>query len=225
MFPKLNHSWNLSVEEAELLQKEYAGKVVASDGFHSEIQTVAGVDVAYETNTESLVAAVVIIRYPSFEIIESVTVKDAVNFPYVPGLFSFREIPPIIKAFAKLESTPDLIVCDGHGFAHPRRFGLACHLGVLFDVPTIGCAKTNLLGRYVKTGNKRGAFEDIVDKGEVVGRIVWTRDDVNPVYVSIGHRISLPTACQWILRLTPRYRLPETTRKADQAANKKLDKI
>jgi deoxyribonuclease V len=172
--------------------------------------------VAYAKSSESTVAAVVILDVDTLQVIESISVVDQVQFPYIPGLFSFRELPPLIKAFAQLNHSPDLIVCDGQGYAHPRRFGLACHLGVLFDLPTIGCGKTKLLGEHRQPDTERGAHVPLCDDGEVIGSVLRTQSGINPIYISIGHRISLVTARQWILKLAPKYRLPETTRKADQ---------
>jgi deoxyribonuclease V len=216
MNPKINHPWNLTESEACLLQQELATKVIKEDQL-SGVNLVAGTDVAYEKCGDKLVAAVVILDAHTLDVIETVTAEDHTHFPYIPGLFSFRELPPLIKAFAKLQHSPDLVVCDGQGLAHPRRFGLACHLGVLFDVPTIGCGKTRLLGKHQEPDTTRGAVAPLVDNDEVIGNVLRTQTDINPIYVSIGHRISLATACEWILKTSPKYRLPETTRQADQA--------
>ena len=216
MKPKINHPWPLTEPEARHLQQELAAKVVKENQL-GEIHLIAGVDVAYDKHGDKLVAAAVILDANALEIIETVTAEDYARFPYIPGLFSFRELPPLTKAFGKLNHSPDLIVCDGQGYAHPRRFGLACHLGVLFDVPTIGCGKTRLLGEYQEPDTTRGATAPLVDNGEVIGNVLRTQTGINPIYVSIGHRISLATACEWILKLSPKYRLPETTRQADQA--------
>lgn len=222
MKPVFNHSWNLSKKKALELQIALSEKVVRRDQFH-DVKLVAGVDVAYEKNGNNLVATVVIMDAKSLKIIESVVAKSFARFPYITGLFSFREIPPLIDAFAKLQHTPDIVVCDGQGVAHPRRFGLACHLGVLFDIPTIGCGKTKLIGEHEELSLERGSFSDIFDEGEVVGRALRTQNSVKPIYVSVGHRISLETASHWALELSPRYRLPETTRVADQLVKATLD--
>ena len=131
-------------------------------------------------------------------------------------------MPPLLNAYNKLTIKPDLIVCDGHGLAHPRRFGLACHLGVILDIPTIGCGKTKLLGEFNELAEHRGATADLLDNDEVIGKVLRTQDNIKPVYVSIGHKVSLETAVEWVLKLTPKYRLPETTRQADQLVNKTL---
>lgn len=225
MNPIIRHPWDLSKEEALNLQQELAAKVITNDQL-GEIKLVAGVDVAYQKNSDRLVAAVVILNADTLEIVETATAEDIEHFPYIPGLFSFRELPPLIKAFAQLQHTPDLVVCDGQGLAHPRRFGLACHLGVIFDVPTIGCGKTRLLGEYQEPDTTRGAVAPLVDvdNGEVIGNVLRTQTGISSIYVSIGHRISLTTACEWVLKLSPKYRLPETTRQADQVVRESLKK-
>lgn len=221
MKPVFSHPWNLTESEALMLQKELAGKVIC-EGILNDIKYIAGVDVAYDEKNDKQIAAVVILEPNTFEVIETSIAEDVTHFPYVPGLFSFRELPSIIKALSNVKTKPDLIVCDGHGIAHPRRFGLASHLGILFDIPTIGCGKTLLHGQAEEPGIKRGDFTPLIDNGEIIGNILRTQDNIKPLYVSIGHRISLQTACEWILRLSPKYRLPETTRQADHAVKMAL---
>jgi deoxyribonuclease V len=212
----ITHPWSLSESEALDLQRQMATRVERNDRL-SDVHTIAGVDVAYDKHSDRLIAAAVVLDAESLTVIEQATAEDVAQFPYIPGLFSFRELPPIAKALRKLQLTPDLIVCDGQGIAHPRRFGLACHLGVLFDVPTIGCSKTRLIGEAEPPEKQRGAIAPLVDQGEIVGSVLRTQNGINPVFVSIGHRVSLSLACEWILRLSPKHRLPETTRQADQA--------
>ncbi|UTM59449.1 deoxyribonuclease V [Photobacterium sp. CCB-ST2H9] len=224
MEPIFNHPWALSQEEALNLQQELAAKVVKTDQVN-KVKLVAGVDVAYQKDSDRLVASVVVLDAETLEVIETATAIDKEQFPYIPGLFSFRELPPLIKAFEKVKHLPDLIVCDGQGYAHPRRFGLACHLGVIFDVPTVGCGKTRLLGEHTEPDKNRGATAPLIDNGETIGSVLRTQDFINPIYVSIGHRVSLATACEWILKLSPKYRLPETTRKADQLVNATIKKL
>jgi deoxyribonuclease V len=221
MEPIITHPWNLSKAEALILQQQLASKVIKEDMIN-QVNLVAGVDVAYQKDSNKLVAAVVILDADTLEIVETATAEDIERFPYIPGLFSFRELPPLIKAFAKLQHTPDLVVCDGQGLAHPRRFGLACHLGVILDVPTIGCGKTRLLGEHQEPDTTRGAIALLVDNNEVIGNVLRTQTNINPIYVSIGHRVSLTTACEWVLKLSPKYRLPETTRQADQVVRTAL---
>lgn len=224
MEPVINHPWTLSEDEALQLQQELAAKVIKKDQLN-EIRLVAGVDVAYQKDGDKLVAAAVILDADTLDVIETVTAEDIAQFPYIPGLFSFRELPPLIKAFAKLQHTPDLVVCDGQGIAHPRRFGLASHLGVLFDVPTIGCGKTRLIGEHDKLDKTRGAIAPLIDNVEVIGNVLRTQNGINPIYVSIGHRISLATSREWVLKLSPIYRLPETTRIADQLVKQRLKNL
>ncbi|MEJ2611275.1 MAG: deoxyribonuclease V [Candidatus Thiodiazotropha sp.] len=223
MKPKINHLWHLTEPEAIRLQQSLATQVIKSDQL-DEVRLVAGVDVAYEKCSNKLVAAVVVLDADTLNIIEAVTAQDYAQFPYISGLFSFRELPPLIKALAKLDHSPDLIVCDGQGYAHPRRFGLACHLGVIFDVPAIGCGKTKLLGEHNEPATERGATAPLYDKDDLIGSVVRTQNGIKPIYVSIGHRISLATACRWVLKLSPKYRLPETTRSADQLVNATISK-
>lgn len=213
--PIITHPWDISECDAVLLQQELAPNVVQKDHF-KKVECIAGVDATYDEQKDVLVAAVALLDASSLDLLELAAAHDAVRFPYVSGLFSFRELPPIIKALQKLETIPDLIICDGHGVAHPRRFGLACHLGVLFDIPTIGCSKTKLIGDAEEPGNERGDYSLLFDNGEVIGCVLRTRDNVKPVYVSVGHLVSLQTAREWVLKLAPRFRLPETTRLADQ---------
>ena len=189
---------------------------------------VAGLDVAYAGDgrgTGDLVAAaVVVIDTATLEVVERATATATSTFPYVPGLFAYRELPVLVEALRALRTTPELLLCDGHGLAHPRRFGLACHLGVLTGLPTAGVAKTPFVGAHdpAALGASRGSHTDLVDAGETVGRVLRTQDGVKPVFVSTGHRIDLPTACAQVLALAPVYRLPETTRQADRLSRDAL---
>jgi deoxyribonuclease V len=221
--PSLNHAWDISPGEARSLQKELAGKVSQVDGF-GELQTVAGLDLGYPrtaSGEEIGRAAVVTLRFPSLEPVEERVVLQPVSFPYVPGLLSFREAPVGLAAVAALETPPDLIVVDGHGRAHPRRFGIACHLGVLLDHPTIGCAKSILVGRADEPGPLPGDWTPLVHQGEVIGAALRTRARVKPVYISVGHKISLETAIKTIVECLRGYRLPEPTRLADRLASQR----
>jgi deoxyribonuclease V len=221
MEPCFTHRWDLPVAEATRLQSELARRVVAEDR-HGEIRTVAGVDVTYSSDSDRIVAAVAVLAADDLRLLETKTAEVLVSFPYVPSLFSFRELPAIVAVLRTLKLTPDLIVCDGQGIAHPRRFGLASHLGVLFDVATIGFAKTLLAGEAGEPDAERGSRSPILFHGEVVGNALRTRSGVEPVFVSPGHRISVTSACDWVLRLAPRFRLPETTRLADAIVRRGL---
>lgn len=213
------HDWNLTAQQAVELQKQLAYEVVAEDRFDEPIKTVAGIDLGYDPDSNISRAVVVVLKFPELELIESQEAKMPVQFEYIPGLLSFRETPVAIKALEKLETTPDLILCDGQGLAHPRAFGIACHIGLIADVPTIGAAKSVLVGKFENLGEKRGSVAPMIYKKREVGAAVRTRDKVQPVYVSAGHRISLEKAVEYVLACSPKYRLPETTRLADKMAS------
>jgi len=183
-------------------------------------QLVAGADVSYDRGSPLLFAAVVVLDAASLALVETASTAARATFPYVPGYLSFRELPPLLAAFAKLRTRPDLVVCDGHGRAHPRRFGFACHLGVALDLPAIGVAKSRLVGEHREPGSRRGAHVALRDAGERIGEVVRTQAGVAPVYVSVGHRVSLPTARRLVLRFAPRFRLPEPTRAAHAEVNR-----
>jgi deoxyribonuclease V len=201
--------------EAEARQRELAARVVAEDRRPAaELGAVAGVDVIY--NGGRARAGVVVLRRPELVLIDQAVAEDGAPAPYVPGLFSFREAPAALAALARLTARPDAILCDGHGRAHPRRFGLACHVGLEADVPTVGVAKRLLVGRHGPLAAERGATAPIVDAGEVIGAALRTQAGVKPVYVSVGHAISLASAVALVLSCAPRYRLPQTTRLADR---------
>lgn len=213
------HRWNLSPQEAIELQKQLAFEVIREDKFDEPVKTVAGIDLGYDLKTGTSRAVVVVLSFPGLQLIEKSEAILPIQFPYVPGLLSFRETPVAVKALEKLENAPDLILCDGQGIAHPRRFGIACHIGLIADVPTIGVAKSVLVGKFENLGEKRGSTASMIHRNEEVGRAVRTKDKVQPVYVSLGHRISLETAVKYVLECAPKYRLPETTRLADQLAS------
>jgi deoxyribonuclease V len=212
--------WPTTVGEAEAAQDRLRPCVDLDTPGPAVIRTVAGLDVAYAD--DRLAAAVVILDADTLDVVEEATVVDRPAFPYVPGLFAFRELPALVEGLRALRTVPDLLICDGHGRAHPRRFGLACHLGVLTGLPSIGVGKTRLVGAFEEPGTDRGSWSPLIDGGEVVGRVLRTQTGVRPVFVSVGHRADLDTACAVTLRLTPRYRLPETTRRADQLSRSTL---
>jgi deoxyribonuclease V len=187
-----------------------------------EPQTVAGLDVAYCAASDRLAAAVVVLDTQTLEVVEEVTALGVATFDYVPGLLAFRELPPLVAALQDLTITPDLLVCDGYGIAHPRRFGLACHVGVLTDRPTIGVAKNPFTGEYRTPGIERGSWSDLHEDGETLGRVLRTQRGVKPVFVSVGHRMSIERAAELVVVLCLRYRLPETTRLADQLSRRRL---
>lgn len=210
---------NDNYESYYLKQLALRDKIVHEDDFNTEIKYIAGVDVAYNEEKQKMVGAIVVLAANTLEVIEEAFHIMDITFPYVPGLFSFREIPALLGAYDLLKQKPDLIICDGQGIAHPKGIGMASHLGIELDVPTIGCAKKRLVGDFEEVGQERGSYAALVFEKKEVGRVLRTRTDVKPVFVSIGHRISIKTACDWVLKMAPDYRLPETTRKADTIVN------
>lgn len=202
--------------EAEAVQEELRTLVDLEGPGPAAPATVAGLDVAYAENGDHLAAAVTVLDARTLTVVDAAVVTGRPAFDYIPGLFAFRELPALLAALDRLSAPPDLLVCDGHGLAHPRRFGLACHLGVITGLPAIGVGKTPLIGTWDPPGEQRGDSSPLRDGPETVGRVVRTRSHVKPVFVSVGHRMSLDNACAQVLALTPCYRLPETTRQADR---------
>lgn len=215
-------SWPETAEEALALQDRLRPLVDASGPGPAAVRRVAGLDVAYAEDSDRLAAAVVVLDAETLTVLERSVVLGHARFPYVPGLFAFRELPSLVEALDGLATPPDLLVCDGQGLAHPRRFGLACHLGVHTGIPSIGVGKTAFVGTFDQPGPARGASSDLVLDGEVVGAVLRTQRDVKPVFVSVGHGIDLAAACRYVLALSPRFRLPETTRQADSACRAAL---
>ncbi len=213
---RARHPWRVSHAQATGIQDALRPRVVTAP-LPADPRLVAGADVAYSRRTHRVYAAVVVMALPSLETVETVGVTRPATFPYIPGLLSFREVPPLLDAFERLAQAPDVLVFDGQGLAHPRRFGLACHAGLLLDVPSIGCAKTRLVGEHGVVPDRRGASALLRVEGETVGAVVRTRSGVNPVFVSPGHRADIPSAVDLVLALAARYRLPEPQRRAHQA--------
>lgn len=211
------HDWTLTPSEAIALQKTLAAQVVYDQPLPlDDVRLVAGVDVSVKDNVSQ--AAVVVLSFPDLQVVETVTNVLPTPFPYIPGLLSFREGPVLEDAFARLQHTPDVLIFDGMGRAHPRRLGIASQMGLWLGKPTIGCGKTLLIGRYVEPPQERGAFAPLVDKGELIGAILRTRANTKPVYISPGHLIDLETALALVMACTPKYRLPEPIRQAHNAA-------
>lgn len=215
---KLRHEWAVSPAEARAIQQRLRGRVLVHDDV-PPVGRVAGVDVGFEAGGKVTRAAVAVLSFPGLQPLERVLAKRPTQFPYVPGLLSFREIPAVLDALEQLSRPPDLLLCDGHGYAHPRRFGLACHLGVLTGLASIGVAKTRLIGEHEPVSLEKGDLAWLKCDGEVIGAVVRTRRDVQPVFVSIGHRVCLATAIRYLLACTTKYRLPETTRCAHRLAS------
>ena len=216
----VTHPWVKTVAEAKILQEELKNQVITQDCLGT-INYVAGVDVGFKNNFKITQAAVAVLSFPQLELVEHAIAQIPTTFPYVPGYLSFREVPAIIPALEKLQITPDLILCDGQGLAHPRRFGLACHLGILLDLPTIGVAKSLLVGKHESVPIEKGSWTKLIDREETIGIVLRSRTNVKPIYISPGHKISLETAVDYVMKCLTKYRLPETTRWADKLASDK----
>jgi deoxyribonuclease V len=230
------HRWDVTPAEARRIQEELRGRVELKDRLSERksesrktksekrfdsVRRVAGADVAFDfrgggTSEGRAIAGVIIYSFPEMQEIERAWAERPLQFPYVPGLLSFRELPALLVAFEKLSETPDVIFCDAQGYAHPRRFGLACHLGVLLDCATVGCAKSRLIGTHKEPGRAAGSWAALRDAGETIGAVLRTRTGVKPIYVSQGHRISLPSAIELALAVCDGYRIPKPTREADR---------
>jgi len=216
------HGWQVSIAEALDIQR----KLVAQVSRTSEVTTphfIAGVDISRQKEQGVATGAVVVLSYPELKLVETKVVNGKLDFPYVPGLLSFRESPLTLAACERLTVTPDLILVDGQGIAHPRRMGLASHLGLFLDTPTIGCAKSLLCGSHEIPGVELGSYAEVVDRGEIIGAALRTRLGVKPIYVSIGHKVDLQTAIHWVLECCRGYRLPEPTRLAHLATGGNLE--
>lgn len=212
------HSWDLTPTEAVALQRELTGRVDGRTPL-PKVELVAGADVSYGRFSNIFYAGVVVVRLEDGALVERQSAVRQTAFPYVPGLLSFREAPALLEAFAKLRAEPDAVMFDGQGWAHPRRFGLACHVGLWLDRPTLGCAKSVLIGSYREPRPKAGAHAPLKDDKEVIGKVVRTKDGVKPVFVSVGHRLDLASAVRVVLASCKGYRLPEPTRQAHLYVN------
>jgi deoxyribonuclease V len=213
------HRFDLSPSEARRLQEELAPRVVTGPALDlSGVWHVAGADVS--TQGDTAYATVVVLEFPGLSPVEVQGIETPLRFPYVPGLLSFREVPSLAGALRKVETGIDALILDAQGLAHPRRMGLASHLGIFLDVPTVGCAKSRLVGSYEEPRSEKGSATDLVHRGETIGRVVRTREGVSPVYVSVGSGIDLGSAVDLVLACCTRYRLPESTRQAHNAANR-----
>jgi len=209
----LLHRWDVTPAEARALQLEWRARLERRHRI-GRIRRVAGADVAFDSG--QAIAGIVLFSYPDWKELECAAARRPLTFPYVPGLLSFREIPAILAALAGLREVPDVIFCDGQGYAHPRRFGLACHLGVLLDLPTIGCAKSRLIGEYREPGPQAGAWTPLLHQGERIGAVLRTRAGARPMYISCGHRVSLERAVELVMESCDGPRVPRPTRRADR---------
>jgi len=215
------HSWNVSVEEAIRIQEAFKERIILKRTF-SKVKTMGEGDVAYSKKGNLLFCAIVVLSFPDMEILDVATANGKIPFPYIPGLLSFREGPILIKTFQKLRIRPDIMIYDGQGIAHARGMGLASHMGLWFDLPSIGCAKTPLLDEFISPGALKGSFEWIRKEGKKVGAVLRTKENVKPLFISLGHHIDLSTSIQLILESCKGYRFPEPLRKAHQLSRKML---
>lgn len=219
------HDWSLAPREAIALQRRLAGRVELADRIDT-VRYIAGVDIGFEQGGEITRAAVVVLAWPGdplagFEVVEQVVHRELTRMPYIPGLLSFREVPAALAAFAKLTARPELVMVDGQGIAHPRRLGVASHLGLWLDLPTIGVAKSRLCGNHSEVPIEKGEWTPLRDRDETIGAVLRSRNGVKPVFVSPGHRISMTSALDWVLRCLGRTKLPEPTRLADRLASRR----
>lgn len=214
----IRHAWDVDAREAVAIQNRLRGALITKDDL-GPVHRIAGVDVGFEDRGRTTRAAVVVLDPEELRPLDSVLVRRPTRFPYIPGLLSFREVPAVLDALARLDAPPDLVLCDGQGVAHPRRMGIACHLGLVTGLPTIGVAKSRLTGRHGPVPEGRGEWTPLYDGGETLGAVLRSRPGVKPIYVSGGHRVGLETAIAWVMRCVTRYRLPETTRAADALAS------
>ena len=218
-FPDL-HSWELTPKEAVAIQETLADRIVLRDSLPEQVRLVAGVDVSYQRRAERFHGAVVLVDLMTSAIVETAVASAEGQFPYVPGLLSFRELPVLLQAFRKLKTPPQVVLADGQGIAHPRRFGLASHLGLWIGLPTIGCAKSRLCGEAAEVGLVRGDKTPLLFDGQPVGAVLRTKDRVKPMFISPGHLVSIERAIEIVLRCWGGYRLPEPTRQAHLASNR-----
>jgi len=215
------HSWDVTYEEAVKIQQTLRKRLVLHDkNMPDEIKTIAGADISYSKGDNLFFAAVVLLEFPSMKAIGETSFTERINFPYIPGLLTFREGPSLLKAFEKLRIVPDVVIFDGQGIAHPRGLGLASHMGLFLDIPTIGCAKTRLTGEWDEVGNEAGDYSYLMLDGRIAGAVLRTKKNVKPVFISQGHKIGLQRSVDIILSSCAGYRLPEPTRRAHLTVNR-----
>lgn len=212
------HKWNVTYKEAVAIQEELREKIKVVPLRHKP-EIVAGADVSFDRKSNTLYAALAVLKFPSLELVDNTISHEKATFPYIPGLLSFREVPVVVKAFEKLSVAPDVLLCDGQGIAHPRGCGLASHLGLLFGIPAVGCAKSRLCGEHKETGPDVGDWTPLKLNNRTIGAVLRTRKGVKPVYVSVGHLIDLRSAIKMVLSSNSGYRLPEPTRIAHHLVN------
>ncbi len=212
------HNWNVTIHEAKAIQLELEEKIQLQK-LNSPVKLVAGADVSYSKKVEMCFAAVSIFKFPEMEIMEQSQTIGPINFPYVPGYLTFREAPILLNAFEKLERTPDLVLFDGQGIAHPRHLGLAAHLGLILDLPSVGCAKSLLVGDFEEPEDIQGSWSELIYQDRVIGAVVRTRDRVKPLFISPGFKITMDETIEWVLRACTKYRIPEPIRSSHIVVN------
>jgi len=213
------HAWDIGYDRAREIQNDLRKRLILHDeNIPRKIETIAGADISYSKGSDTFFAAVVVLDFPTMTIIERASSSGTIAFPYIPGLLTFREGPVLLDAFRKLSLSPDIVIFDGQGIAHPRRMGLASHMGLFLETPSIGCGKTRLVGSYEEPGNTPGDYSHLTHDGEIIGAVLRTKSNVNPVFVSQGHMIGLERAVEITLSSCRGYRLPEPTRTAHLAA-------
>jgi deoxyribonuclease V len=214
------HDWDVDYKMAVAIQADLRGKLVLCDIGPADIRVVAGADISCNKGDDRVYAAVVLLDVDTLDVVEEASHIGRVSFPYIPGLLTFREGPPLLHAFEKLRGRPDVVLFDGQGIAHPRGFGLAAHMGLILDLPSVGCAKTRLIGAFEEPGARRGECSPLMHDGRQIGAVLRTKDRVKPVFVSQGHRVSLERAVDAVLNCVGRYRIPEPVRRAHILVNK-----
>jgi deoxyribonuclease V len=214
------HSWDVDYKTAVALQAELREKLILEDELSEDIRIIAGADISCNKGDDRVYAAVVLLDATTLDVVEEAGHSGRISFPYIPGLLSFREGPSLLRAFDKLRRRPDVVLFDGQGIAHPRGFGLAAHMGLILDLPSVGCAKTKLIGTFEEPGARRGQRSPLTYDGEQIGAVLRTKDRVKPVFVSQGHRVSLERAVDVVLQCTRRYRIPEPIRRAHILVNR-----
>lgn len=212
------HNWNVSIEQAKAIQLELKDRIQIKK-LGSPVRSVAGCDVSYSKKTEMCFAVVMVFKFPTMDIVEQTQASGPVNFPYVPGYLTFREAPILLKAFEKIENMPDLVLFDGQGIAHRRQMGLAAHLGLILDLPSIGCAKNVLVGKFEQPEDIQGSYTELIYQNRIIGAVVRTRDGVKPLFVSSGYKITIDEAIEWVLRACTKYRIPEPIRRSHITVN------
>ena len=215
---RLLHPWNITPKQGIKIQKDLKKELIFFDK-RFPVKKICGTDVSFDKNKNILTSAAIIFSYPGLDLIEEQTAVSECNFPYVPGLLSFREVPVLLMAFDKVNNIPDVVICDGHGIAHPRGIGLASHLGLILDIPSIGCAKKKLIGKYTEVCGKKSDYSYLTDGEKKIGIVLRTRENIKPVFISQGYKIGLDYSSEIILNCCKKYRLPEPIRKAHQLVN------